>query len=234
LAYVTVRNVSRVNFALYRMPVDHFLQANGEDWWGYWDDYRGSGENIIREWTLDVNPPLNQRRTYGTNLAEGEETLLDPGIYYLEVWTDPSAVYAEAQSSFPDSVERTMLVLSRRNLSVKTSATGPLVWATDLRSGDVLADVPIVLMDDKGEILAQGKADQDGVFLATGDRFPEMDQYDPVFAFVGDPENPGLDFCLITSQWSDGVSPWEFDLPVESYREGYTAYFLPAGADGLF
>ena len=73
LAYVTVRNVRRVNFALYRMPVDHFLQANGEDWWRYWDDYRGSGHNLIREWTLNVNPPLNQRRTYGTNLAEDEE-----------------------------------------------------------------------------------------------------------------------------------------------------------------
>jgi uncharacterized protein YfaS (alpha-2-macroglobulin family) len=226
LAYVTVRNVNRVNFALYRMPVNHFLQANGEDWWAYWDEYRGIEDDLVREWTLEVNPPLNQRRTYGTNLAEDEEALLDPGIYYLEVWTDYDAVYTEAQSSFPDAVERTMLVVSRRNLSMKASATGPLVWATDLRSGDVLPDVPIVLMDDLGEILAQGKADQDGVFLANGDPFPAIDQYEPVFAFVGDPENPGQDFAVITSQWSDGVSPWEFDLPVESYQEGYTAYFF--------
>jgi uncharacterized protein YfaS (alpha-2-macroglobulin family) len=226
LAYVTVRNVNRVNFALYRMPVDHFLRANGEDWWDYWDEYRGSRDDLIREWTLNVDPPLNQRRTYSTNLTEDEEALLDPGIYYLEVWTDYDAVYTEAQSSFSDAVERTMLVVSQRNLSMKASVTGPLVWATDLRSGDVLPDVHIVVMDDRGGILAQGEADKDGVFLATGDPFPSTDQYAPVFAFLGDPENPGQDFAVITSQWSGGISPWEFDLPVESYREGYTAYFF--------
>jgi len=226
LAYVTIRNVGRVNFALYRMPTDHFLRANGEDWWRYWDEYRGSGENLVREWSLDANPPLNQRRTYGTNLAGDEGALLDPGLYYLEVWADYDAVYPGAQPSAIDNVERRMLVVSRRSLSLKTTVSEALVWATDLRSGDVLPDLPVVVMDDEGNILAEGETDQDGVFISTGDKYAVPELYVPVFAFAGDPEEPGRNFAVTVSQWSDGISPWNFDLPTERYVDSSTAYFF--------
>ncbi|MEE8390184.1 MAG: alpha-2-macroglobulin family protein, partial [Anaerolineae bacterium] len=228
--YVTARNVGRVNFALYRMPMDDFMRANGRNWWKYWDDYRGESENLIREWALDVNPPLNQRRVYGTNLSDDESGLLAPGLYYLEVWADyanPSdydAAYPKAQPFTPGEPEKRMLLVSHRSLSFKTSATESLVWATDLHSGDVLPDLPIVVMDDEGSPLAKGKTDQDGLFIGREHRPLEM--YTPVFAFAGDPDNPDHDFAATVNQWNDGVSPWNFGLPTERYQNPFTAYFF--------
>jgi uncharacterized protein YfaS (alpha-2-macroglobulin family) len=222
--FVTARNVSRVNFALYRMSLEDFLETNGEDWWSYWDMYRGKGENLVRQWTLDVNPPLNQSRIYRTNLAGDETGTLPPGIYYLEVWNDYDAAYPEAQPYMLSDPERRMLVVSRHNLSLKTSATEPLVWATDLNSGDVLPGLPIVVMDDDGDVLAQGETDQDGVFAGREHRPLEL--YTPVFAFIGDPDNPGPDFCATVNQWTNGVSPWNFSMPTERYLEPFSAYLF--------
>jgi hypothetical protein len=242
LAYVTARNVGQVDFALYRMPQDDFLRANAEDWWRYWEDYAGpSGGRdegyLVRRWTLDVNPPLNQHRIYGVDLSGDAGGTLEPGLYYLEVGADPDAVYPEAQPSLPGELEREMLVVSRYNLSLKTAAsargTEALVWATDLRSGDVVPDLPIVVMDERGEVLAEGRTGREGVFVGESARV--VDEWAPIFAFAGrsarDPDwgsaaGLGRDFAVASSRWDDGISPWMFDLPVESSRDASTAYFF--------
>ncbi len=222
--YVTARNVNQVDFALYRMPWEDFLRANGENWWRYWEDYTPRDENLVRRWSLDVRPPLNQSRTYRANLAEGEEGLLEPGIYYLEVWADADAVYPEAQPSGLDQAERQILVVSRYNLSLKTTATEALVWATDLRSGDVVPDLPVVVMNENERVLAEGTTDEDGVLL--GAEHEPLDVYAPIFAFVGHPDSPDQDFAATISRWNDGISPWAFELPTEDYRDSFSAYFF--------
>jgi len=223
-AFVTVRNLSRVNFALYRMPLEHFLRANGDNWWEYWDNYKGSEENLVRQWSLDVEPPLNQRVIYGANLADNAEGLLAPGLYYLEIWSDYDSIYPDARECGPPSLQREMLVVSRRHLSVKTTATESLIWATDLRSGDVAPDLPIVVMDEFGDVLAEGTTDGDGVFV--GEEHEPMRRWNPVFAFVGDPDNPGEDFAAASNQWDEGISSWKFDLRTEEYEDDFTAYFF--------
>ncbi|GAB4535341.1 MAG: hypothetical protein Kow0063_19530 [Anaerolineae bacterium] len=225
MAYVTVRNVERVNFALYKMPPDDFLRANGENWWDYWDGYHGDEENLIRQWALDVKPQLNQTLIYGTNLAGDEgPASLPPGLYFLTVWADREDVYPEAQGYGWLPIHKQMLVVSKHNLSLKTTATEALVWATDLQSGDVLPDLPVSVMDEDGSIFGEGKTDRDGVYIV--EEHERLDPWKPVFAFIGDPEHPGDDFAVATNQWSDGISPWEFNLPVEDYQQPLAAYFF--------
>ena len=234
MAYVTVRNVSQINFVLYRMPLKDFLRANGDNWWHYWEDYTGDEERLVRQWSLDVKPSLNQSVIYGANLAgeaggqgqggQGQALPLQPGLYYLEVWADSEDIYPEAQPCSSPDVEKEMLVVSRHNLSMKTTATEALVWATDLRSGDVLPRLPIVVMDEHASVLAEGTTGRDGVF--TGREHEPLDPWDPVFAFVGDPDDPDKDFAAVSSKWADGITPWKFDLPVENYLEPFTAYFF--------
>ena len=223
-AYVTARNVSQINFSLYRMPLKDFLRANGDNWWRYWDDYSGDEEHLVRQWSLDVKPPLNQSVIYGANLAGEAGGALEPGLYYLEVWADSEDIYPEAQPCSSPDVEREMLVVSRHNLSIKTTATEALVWATDLRSGDVLPRLPVVVMDEHAGVLAEGTTGRDGVFA--GREHEPLDPWDPVFAFVGDPDDPDEDFGAISSRWAEGITPWKFDLPVEDYLEPFTAYFF--------
>jgi uncharacterized protein YfaS (alpha-2-macroglobulin family) len=226
-AFVTVRNVGRVNFALYRMPLEDFLRANGDDWWDYWDDYHGEPEDLIREWSLDADPPMNQRRFLGTKL--NPEGPLEPGLYYLEVSADFGSIYAEALGDYVPSPSRQMLVVSRHNLSLKTTPSGAqsaatLVWPTDLQSGDVLPNLPITVMDETGDVLTEGTTNRDGVF--DGGEHPPFEQWTQVFAFAGDPENPDEDFAAAITGWDEGISPWRFDLPVDYYPSRYSGYLF--------
>ena len=223
LAYVTVRNLGRVTFALYRMPLEDFLQANSS--WNYWNTYSPAAENLLRQWTLDVTPPLNQRAIYGTRLSgdvdgQGQALPLQPGLYYLEVQADYDSIYPEARyTEYLPRANREMLVLSRHNLSLKTTGTQVLLWATDLRTGGVLPDLPVVLMNQGGAVLAEGTTDRDGVFV--GER-PEG----RVFAFLGDPNQPDRDFAAAINRWDDGITPWQFDLPVEYYDAPFAGYLF--------
>jgi len=223
LVYVTVRNVEQVNLALYRLPLDAFLRTNSRNWWNYWDSYRGEEENLVRQWTLDVNPPLNQNRIYPINLsADGEA--LSPGFYYLEAWANPDAVYPESQPSRLRDPERRVLVVSRYNLNFKTTATESLLWVTDLRSGAGVPDLPVVVMEEDGNILAEGTTDRHGLFL--GDPYPARDQWPPIFAFAGHADEPDEDLAVAISRWSNGISSWDFDLPTEWYLNDFTAYLF--------
>jgi uncharacterized protein YfaS (alpha-2-macroglobulin family) len=229
LAYVTVRNLDKVNFALYAMPVDDFLRANGENWWNYWEGYSGKEENLIRQWSLDVKPRLNESLIYGTNLAGDRSQTqaapsMEPGLYFLKVWADSENVYPEAEGYGWLPPQKQMLIVSRHNLSLKTTTTEALAWATDLRSGQVLANLPVTVMDENGKRLGDGNTDQDGVFVA--DKHQAIDPWKPVFAFIGDPEQPDQDFAVAINQWSDGISPWEFNVPVEDYQQPFAAYFF--------
>jgi len=221
LAMVTVRNVEDVHFSLYRMPLDDFLRATGSNSWNFWNNYNGRKEHLVREWTLDVSPPLNQRSLYGTKLAEQDDGLLDPGLYFLQV--RPGTVYPEARGRSVSS-SKEILVVSRHNVSVKTSSNQTLAWVTDLRSGDVSPDLPVTVMDDAGDVMDRGSTDQDGVFL--GRKAQSRDRWSPVYVFLGDPENPGPDFGLTINQWDNGIGPWQFGLPVNYNVSDYAGYFF--------
>ncbi|NLE43075.1 MAG: hypothetical protein GX620_00005, partial [Chloroflexi bacterium] len=238
ITYVTVRNLSRVNLALYRLPLRDFLRANGSDAWDYWQKYEGSPDNLIRRWSIETDPPPNESRIYRADLAAEPGDTLEPGLYYLEVWADREAVYPEAEPAVMPEHERLALVVTRHNLSLKTTISETLAWATDLESGQPLAGLPIVLMDEYGKALARGTTDADGVYYTDG--LGSADRWTPLFAFAGDPSAPGQDFAAAVNQWDDDITPWSFDLPMEGapgqfaahifterpiYRPGQTVYF---------
>ncbi len=224
LVYYNVRNLSQVDFALYRMPLKDFLKASGNSAWEFWDGYSGSRDDLIRTWTQKVQPELNQTAIYKTNVTGKTDGSLEPGIYYLEVSTTEEVVYPEAVGYDRLPFQREILVVSNRNLTFKTTSTDSLVWATDLASGQVVPGLDVQVMDGDGNVLTEGKTDKNGVF--EGEPHKSIDPWETVYAFVGDPDQPDRDFAVTTSNWSDGISPWDFNLSVENYVQPVNAYFL--------
>ncbi len=224
VAYVMVRNVGRVDFALYRMGMTDFLQATGEDSWDFWENYSGKRRNLVRSWSLEVHPDLNSSVIYGTNLAGEKGARLAPGIYYLEATVPPEAVYPEARGYGWLSTQRQILIVSAVNLTFKTTSTDALVWATDLKTGQPVPNLPISIYDKQGNLLDEGRTGTDGVFVA--DRHEPIDIWKSVYAFVGNPNRPDERFAVAINQWSDGISPWEFGVPVEDYVQPVMGYLF--------
>ncbi len=94
---------------------------------------------------------------------------------------------------------------------MKTSPENLLIWAVDLRSGEVVPDADVKVYNSGGEVFFSGKTDQDGVFQA--DFSTPIDLYNNVFyAITG--EAGQEDFGITASNWGFGSEPYEFGLQV--------------------
>lgn len=55
------------------------------------------------------------------------------------------------------------MVVSRYNLTLKTGAGQARVWATDLKTGQPVADMAVSIYDDGGKRIATATTDGDGL-----------------------------------------------------------------------
>jgi hypothetical protein len=236
LAFLTARNLSRITFELYRLPLDDFIRLNGYNWWETWDQYRGdlNPDNLMSRWHKDINPELNQNALYRVDLGRdsGLGDRLPPGLYYLEATAEAEDIYPAAkgpEGGYDLLPERKMLVVSFNNLTLKSSTGEALAWLTDLESGQSVSGVPVTFVADYDvnsapEELGQATTNQDGVAMADYERRP--DAYESRFAYVGDPDNPDRNFAITVGAWSDGIERYQFDnVSTEDYQQPYNGVF---------
>ena len=209
LAIVAHRNVSALNFFLYRLDLADMILLTGENSYKIWDDYYPPNTNLVRTWTKPFTTPLNVDGLTHTRVPPNTAESLDPGIYYLQV-------VAPETSRVSGRVSRQLMVVSRINLTFKRTETEALVWATDLKTGEVLPDLPIALSDETGTVLAQGQTNSDGVFQAD---FDKQNSWAPLYAFTAD----GPSFAAAMSTWDDGISAWDFGLSTQYHAEPHRA-----------
>jgi len=74
------------------------------------------------------------------------EGRLDPGTYLVRVHSD------QVNNSFGN---KQLLVVSRLNLALKRTDSEALVWATDLQSGQPVADRLVAIYNDTGRKLGR-------------------------------------------------------------------------------
>ncbi len=228
LTYVTVRNASRVDFGLYRLPLDDFINLNGDSWWEAWDAYRGDEASLLNQWTLEVKAELDSNVIYRVDLGDrsGLGDKLPPGLYYLEANIDQESIFPEAEggSDLYNLRARQMLVVSQNNLTLKTSNNQMLAWVTDLDSGQPIAELPVSFLSPTGGNLGSGVTGVDGT--AVTDHAPISDPWQPRFALIGDPEDPDESFAITSNQWTNGIERYAFDnISTEDYLQPYAAQF---------
>jgi uncharacterized protein YfaS (alpha-2-macroglobulin family) len=211
IVYATYRNVSRLDFGLYRLDREDFIRLNGNESWDYWDKFRPGPEALVRQWSEEVDAPLNQVGVLSTKVTSEEGGTIAPGLYYLEA-TAPEVKELEGWQP-----SRVIMVVSRLNLTLKQGETEALVWATDLASGQVVPDLSVSLQSESAT-LAEGRTDNDGVFRA---EFPRQDMWNPFFVFAGEGEN----FAAAINRWNQGISPWEFNISAQFFSQHYSGYF---------
>ncbi|NOZ06097.1 MAG: hypothetical protein GXP41_07070 [Chloroflexi bacterium] len=205
LAIVAHRNVSALNFFLYRLDRADLIRLTGENSYRAWEDYFPPNAGLVRTWTKPVTTALNVDGLTKTRVPPNPAESLAPGIYYLGIDTPEEG-----------RATRQLMVVSRINLTFKRTETEALVWATDLKSGEVVPDLPITLFDEKGTMLAQGQTNSDGVFRTD---FDKQDVWAPLYAFAAD----GPSFAAAVSTWDDGISAWDFGLSTQYHAEPHRA-----------
>ena len=210
-AVVLYRNVPQVNFGLYRVPVGDFISLTGRDYWQKWDKYAPNERDRVRSWTAPVTAARNKLGLLRVDLTGEDGKQLPPGLYYLSV-TAPNAVTKGTQS-FRQLFARTAL-----NVTLKTEQGSALAWVTDLQSGQPVAGASIRFADG-ADLDKEASTNADGVARITFTASHR--QWDPLVA-LATAEDGGLG--VTSSNWEDGIGPWNFNLPGGGSAQPYMGY----------
>jgi len=193
---VSYLNVTRLDLSLYRLELDEFFRAQ-RDWW----DYQPPGDPI-RQWSMPVDPPLNEVVNGLASLAEGGGKLA-PGAYLLKLQAP--------EVTFDRWSHRKLLIVSEYNLTLKTGREEMWAWLTDLATGRPVDGLKLSLQNGEGEALSAATSDSDGLA-----HFAQGDDHRSSLYVVG--EEPFV-LAGIDWNWSSGIGPWDFGLR-EEYRYG--------------
>ena len=204
--YAQYRNVSRVNMALYAVPPEDFLQLNSADSWQLWDNYEPPRTNIVWRSSRLADEPLDVMGTISATLAQSDGASLAPGLY----WLTASAPEAE-------HMDRRLLVVSPWNVTLKATQDSALLWVTDLRTGEPVADVDIAIHSASGRLVREIRTDKQGIAASS---IPKQDPWEPLTILA----RKGDALSVVLKGWRSGISPWEFGFSMIQDEQDYRAH----------
>ncbi|MFN8471946.1 MAG: Ig-like domain-containing protein [Anaerolineae bacterium] len=231
-----VVNVKDLNFELYTLPAADVLSFIGPDAYQQYEKFQPAASRRVRPtWTVTGNPPLDKSSVVTTTLTTDGK--IAPGAYFLRV----------SSPQVKGTPDRHVLIVSDVNLLLKRTDSEALVWATDLKTGQPVDGVPIVVYDWNHRPLGQGTTDANGLVRV---KFPKLSEpYLPIYALA---ERSGQVVGAVGGDWADGINPFDYNLEGSLsqpdylaymytdrplYRPGQTAHFkgiLRGGRDGAY
>jgi uncharacterized protein YfaS (alpha-2-macroglobulin family) len=188
------RNVSSFDAQLYdaALPIQPLLQPFME--------FEPAGEPL-RSWSIPLESAQDVAGVQTLSLANGD--VLPAGVYFLEL----DAPEIDQDQRFWQNLSN-LIVVADTNLVVKEMFGAVHVWATDLATGQPAAGRNLTLYDNFGAFVGTATTDENG--LATIDYTSPTDQLQGVLVVSNEPGQPG--FGVASTNWEQGISPWEFGL----------------------
>lgn len=174
---------------------------------GFWESQPQGA--VFRQWTRPVEDVQNEDGIVRLDLNDGQP--LPTGIYHLLI-NAPNLPYQEP-GRFADN---RIVVVADTNLVIKETVDGVYVWATNMASGQPASGVDVTLFSDRGEEIATGVADGNGLAF-----FPEAAPNNRYFngVMVVSGAEGEVGFGIAGSQWNQTISPWEFGLNWDTSQE---------------
>ncbi|MCK5794197.1 MAG: Ig-like domain-containing protein, partial [Anaerolineales bacterium] len=188
-------NLHQMSINVGTIPTDVLPALFGAGLYETLEDYYPSDAQY---WTHLVSVPGDDKYTVNLPLNQSGKALA-PGLYRYQIYSQ----------ELPYNPSPYLVAVSNIHLTMKTSPENLLIWAVDLRSGEVVPDAEVKVYNTGGEVFFSGTTDQEGVFQAD---FPAaLDLYNNVFyAITG--EAGQEDFGITASNWGFGSEPYEFGL----------------------
>ena len=210
--YVSYRNVSQLDMALYRLSPETFMRMQAYGDYDYRRNFIPSPEWLVRMWTVAVDPPANVGQLRRVDMLTAEDEPLPPGIYYV-VMTTPETFNPE-RKPFAYTFIRAHL-----NLTLKQTHHETMVWATDLSNGQPVPGVAVQFNTDEQGWHSNGVTDADGLYLVTD---KQNNLWGDFFAFSGEPG--AATFAVAWNNWDDGIRPWNFNLMGDYGEQDHVGY----------
>ncbi|MGO8991549.1 MAG: alpha-2-macroglobulin family protein [bacterium] len=165
-----------------------------------------------------------------------------PGLYIVEL---ESTILGNSLLGSPGPMYVPTAVLVT-NLSVhfKWGRESSLVWVTSLDTGDPVKEAVVTIKDCQEKILWQGKTDASGIARIDGalpsrgelpqcryeiknyDDYPQMGALHSLGSGLFITAQTSEDMAFVHSSWDNGIEPWRFNLPSESYSGPFVPHTI--------
>jgi uncharacterized protein YfaS (alpha-2-macroglobulin family) len=205
-AYVAARvpfqhvNIAKLDYRLFRMDVADAARLTVD--FQAWQDFKPVDAALLKRDSLNLKNNANQQRLDLLDLGR-----LEAGMYYLEL-RGPGEL-----------IDRQIMAVSPHALTIKRSDDRLFVWAVDLATGQPVKDLPLQAASIQVDYTNPagpsyssfaprelGSTDGEGILQAN---FQVEQSYNPVFLW----SPAGAAFTFATTNWGEGVNPWDFGLP---------------------
>jgi alpha-2-macroglobulin len=218
VAFTQYRNVSEISFELARLtPADVHRFVGADSAYDNLRTFKPSESQLVRSWRVVSKAALNETGTEKLAL-DAAGGALAPGLYLL------TASAPEVQAFDPNSPPtRQILVVTNRHLTLKRSEKSALVWVTDLNTGQPVPNAEVRIFDRSFTEVGAGTTEAASATAGQTEVVMPASAlpYDPLYSVV-DADGPG--FGMLWSETSNGISPYDFNLPARYAIEPYFAY----------
>ncbi len=203
--WVTHQNVTRLDMDLYQLSLDEFGRLLHYDLSPH--GYVPKADQRLWQRTLEVNTPLNDLAHKRFILSQDDTGPLPTGFYFVAL-DSPQISHTEPH------LQAQVLAMATANVTLKTTVTEAMIWATELNTGEPLPGVPVALYDTRFKLVFEGTTNEFG--LAYRDNLKLEPGWDGrYYAIVGE---PGSDlFGLAISNWNAGISTYDFGIYTDFY-----------------
>ena len=204
LAQVT--NLSSIPLSIGTLVIDDLVQMFGNNSYDFRQNFYPPD---AESWIFRPEVPRNQSTTVTIPVSSDGQPR-SPGLYFMRLDLPNNYGY----------VNTVILAISHYHTTLKLSPTDAFVWAVDLNTNTPAANLPVTVYDELGQVLASGTTDTSGIFQSPISSYPAP--YDSSFAMLGTQGDDNFGFAL--SNWNEGISPWDFDVPANYYPLSIQAY----------
>ncbi|MCZ7565136.1 MAG: MG2 domain-containing protein [Burkholderiales bacterium] len=184
----------------------------------------GSRRDVGREGEFSVFDDTTATQTLSVPKPNGAEAfevvgipLREPGFHVVELASPRlgATLHGEAKPYYV----ATGALVTTLAAHFKRGRESSLVWVTTLDRGRPVTDAAVAVRDCRGRALWEGVTGADGVAhiaaaLPAEHALPHCEHF-PAGYFVS--ARTAGDMTFVLSAWSDGIQPWQFNLPTGTY-----------------
>jgi uncharacterized protein YfaS (alpha-2-macroglobulin family) len=198
--YADVVNLPSITLSLYRLSADQFfhLMSHPPD---KWQGAPPSGAPMVGSWSLPSAAKVNRTLLVRQPLTVAGKPVA-PGYYLVD-------------AAGGNAHDHLLVLVTRTAVTLKIGQQQAFVWATDLKTGKPVAGETVRVIDAKGHLWAAGSTNAAGVFQETVQGLKSDDSL--AQHTIQAQLTHGTDVSAAGLDWNNGIGPWDYNLPYNSY-----------------